>query len=302
MSDSAQPALSGTFEVLVEDYRRWLVTERCLAPATVAYVLKEARRFLADCDGDLRSLTLGEVISFVVQHCSDRSVGAAKRLTYGLRSLLAYLFVEGHIERQLAPAVPTPSGWHGSNLPRWIGAAELAALVAGGEDRGTVRRRDHAIVVTLARLGLRPKEIAGLSLDDLDWERGEIVVRGKADRSERLPLPVDVGEALVDYLREERAHGACRTMFLRVSEPVGLSTAGVGKVVRQACVRAGVSPVGVYRLRHSAATAMLRAGGSLEEVGQVLRHRSTQITAMYAKVNFVALRPLALPWPTGGVA
>jgi site-specific recombinase XerD len=213
-----------------------------------------------------------------------------------LRSFLSYLFVEGLIERQLAPAVPTPSGWHGSNLPRWVGAAELAALVAGGEDRSSVRRRDHAIVVMLVRLGLRPKEIVGLRLDDLDWQQGEIVVRGKGDRVERLPLPVDVGEAVVDYLQEERPR-ACRTLFLRVSEPVGMSTRGVGEVVRGACVRAGLPPVGVYRLRHSAATAMLRAGGSLEEVGQVLRHRSTQVTALYAKVDFVSLRQLALPWP-----
>lgn len=297
MSDSAQ-ALCGEFEVLVDDYRRWLVTERCLAPSTVQYLLRDAARFLADRDGpDLRSLTLGEVTGFVVEHCSGRSVGAAKRLTYGLRSLLSYLFAEGLIERQLAPAVPTPSGWHGSNLPRWVGAEELAALVAGGEDRSTVRRRDHAIVVMLVRLGLRPKEIVGLSLDDLDWQQGEIVVRGKGERVERLPLPVDVGEAVVDYLREERPRGACRTLFVRVSEPVGMSARGVGEVVRKACARAGLPPVGVYRLRHSAATAMLRAGASLEEVGQVLRHRSSQVTALYAKVDFVSLRPLALPWP-----
>ena len=114
MSDSAQ-ALCGEFEGLVDDYRRWLVTERCLAPSTVHYLLRDASRFLADRDGpDLRSLTLGEVTGFVVEHCSDRSVGAAKRLTYGLRSLLTYMFAEGLIERQLAPAVPTPSGWHGA--------------------------------------------------------------------------------------------------------------------------------------------------------------------------------------------
>lgn len=297
MSDSAQ-ALCVEPEVLVDDYRRWLVTERCLAPSTVEYLLRDAARFLADRHGpDLRSLTLGEVMGFVVQHCTDRSVGAAKRLTYGLRSLLSYLFAEGLIERQLAPAVPTPSGWHGSNLPRWVGAAELAALVAGGEDRSTVRRRDHAIVVMLVRLGLRPKEIVGLRLDDLDWQQGEIVVRGKGDRVERLPLPFDVGEAVVDYLREERPRGACRRLFVRVAEPVGISARSVGEVVRAACVRAGLPPVGVYRLRHSAATAMLRAGASLEEVGQVLRHRSGQVTGLYAKVDFVSLRPLALPWP-----
>jgi integrase/recombinase XerD len=298
MKINCQPVLSGRLEVLVEEYRVWLVIERCLASRTVADLLREARLFLCEHDDrELKSLTLGEVISFVVSNCSDRTVASAKHMTRGLRSLLGYLFLQGVIDRQLAPAVPSPSGWHGSSLVRWVGAVELAALVAGGEDRGTVRRRDHAIVVMMVRLGLRPAEVAALSLDDLDWERGEIVVRGKGNRSERLPLPVDVGEALVDYLREERLEGSCRLLFLRVSEPVGLSTPSVGVVVRQACVRAGVSPVGAYRLRHSAATAMLRAGGSLEEVGQVLRHRTGQVTALYAKVDFLALRPLALPWP-----
>jgi len=226
------------------------------------------------------------------------SVGRAKNLVTGLRSLLGYLYLEGFTDHQLAPAVPTPSGWHGSNLPRGLGADALAALLAAGDHATAVGRRDHAIVVLLARLALRAGEVAALTLDDVAWGQGEIVVRGKGSRSEALPMPVDVGEALVGYLGNGRSQAPCRSLFLRARPPaVGLSAAGVGGVVRRACIRAGVLPVGAHRLRHSAATAMLRAGASLDEVGQVLRQRSTQVTALYAKVDFVALRPLALPWP-----
>jgi site-specific recombinase XerD len=159
-------------------------------------------------------------------------------------------------------------------------------------------RRDHAIVVLLARLGLRVGEVVGLRLDDLDWSAGEIVVRGKGSRTERLPMPVDVGKAVVVYLRRGRPVTTCRSVFVRASgAPLNMSAKDVRDVVRRACTRAGITVVGPHRLRHSAATAMLRAGASLEEVGQVLRDRDAQVVALYAKVDFVALRPLALPWP-----
>ena len=299
MSDQGLTVLTGALEELVEDYRAWLVNERSLAPSTVSYYVRAARLFLCEHDGrDLKSLTLGEVTDFVVRQCPRFSVGNAKNLVTGVRSLLGYLYVEGLTEHQLASAVPAPSGWRGANLPRGLGAVELAALLAGGGDASVVGRRDHAIVVLLARLGLRVGEVAALTLDDLDWSHGEIVVRGKGNRIERLPLPVDVGEAVVSYLHEGRPPAPCRSLFLRTRAPMtGLSSPGICGVVHRACVRAGVPPVGAHRLRHSAATAMLRAGASLEEVGQVLRHRSTQVTALYAKVDFVALRTLALPWP-----
>lgn len=299
MSDQGGTALTGASEELVDRYRGWLVAERSLAPATVKYYVSAARLFLSECGGrDLQSLTLGEVTGFVVRQCPRVSVGAAKNLVTGLRSLLGYLYLEGLTDRQLAAAVPTPSGWHGSNLPRGLGADALAALLAEGGDASAVGRRDHAIVVMLARLGLRAGEVAALTLDDIDWSQGEVVVRGKGSRTEALPLPVDVGEAVASYLRDGRPPAACRSLFLRAYAPmVGLSSSGICGVVHRACIRAGVPPVGAHRLRHSAATGMLRAGASLEEVGQVLRHRSTQVTALYAKVDFVALRTLALPWP-----
>jgi integrase/recombinase XerD len=168
-------------------------------------------------------------------------------------------------------------------------------------DRSTAMgRRDRAILVLLARLGLRAGEVAGLELDDLDWAAGEISVRGKGDRRERLPLPADVGEALAGYLAGGRPRTGCRKVFLRLSAPVtGLTVAAVTAVVYRACARAGLPRAGAHRLRHSAASAMLAGGGTLTEVGQVLRHARLQTTAIYAKIDFAALQSLARPWPGG---
>ena len=226
-------------------------------------------------------------------------MASAKVLVVGLRSLLRFLFLAGHTRQQLAWAVPSPAGFAGGSLPRALEPGAVAVLLAGC-DRGTaVGRRDFAILVLLARLGLRGGEAAALALDDIDWHRGEIMVRGKGGRRDRLPLPGDVGEALVAYLRDGRpAVAGCRTLFLRVRAPMGaLGTRGVADVVRLAGRRAGLPAFGPHRLRHSAATAMLRNGASLTEVGQVLRQARAATTAIYAKVDRAALRALAQPWP-----
>ena len=302
MSDQRASTLTRPAEELVEGFRDWLVSERRLAASTVEYYVHGARLFLGERGGpDLTVLGLGEVSSFMVRECRRLSVGSAKKLATGLRSLLRYLYLEGVTDRELAQAVPAPASWRGGGLPRGLGAEEVTALLAGCDDSTPAGRRDYAIVVMLVRLGLRAGEVAALSLEDLDWVHGEMVVRGKRDHIERLPLPVDVGEALVAYLRNGRPTTSCRALFLRAQAPrVGLSAGGVGSVVRSASIRAGLPPGGAHRLRHSAATAMLRAGASLDEVGQVLRQRDLETTSAYAKVDFVALRPLALPWPERG--
>jgi site-specific recombinase XerD len=282
----------------VEDYRGWLVTERGLASKTIAYYVPAARLLLSEWRGrDLGDLTLAEVTEFMVRHSRRLAVGTAKTLAAGLRSFLGYLYLQGLTDRQLAQAVPAPRSPRGAGLPRWLSSAELVALLAASDETSELRRRDRAILVVLVRLGLRAAEVAGLSLDDIDWRAGEIIVSGKGARTERLPLPVDVGEALVDYLEHGRSKTDCRALFLRVDTPLGLAPGGVAGVVRRACVRAGMTSVGPHRLRHSAATAMLRAGASLDEVGQVLRQRDAAVTAHCAKVDFVALRQLAAPWP-----
>jgi integrase/recombinase XerD len=289
----AKPTIAPS--AVVEEYRDWLVTERSLAPGTVKNYVGAARLFVSEYQGrDLQSLTLAEVTGFMVRHCPRLAVGTATNLASGLRSFLGYLHMIGLTDHQLAQAVPAPPRPHGG-LPRWLASPQVEALLAS-HDTSAMGRRDHAILVMLVRLGLRAAEVAGLSLDDIDWHAGEITVRGKGSCIEALPLPVDVGEALVAYLKHGRAKTSCRALFLRASAPVGLSASEVAGV-RRAATRAGLSSIGPHRLRHSAATAMLRAGASLDEVGQVLRQRDAAVTAHYAKVDFVALRQLATPWP-----
>jgi integrase/recombinase XerD len=291
-------------QMLVEDYRRYLVAERGLAAPTVSSYVAVASLFLSGYGQagrlDLDRLSAADVSAFVVRECSrGRSRGAwASVLVTGLRSLLRFLFVEGRTTSQLASAVPPATTWAGALLPRTLSAEVVAALLGSCDRRTIVGRRDHAILVLLARLGLRAGEVAGLELDDVDWRAGELVVRGKGSRQERLPLPVDVGEALVTYLHHGRPRVASRVLFLRVRAPiVGLTNFSVGNVVARACRRAGFPRVGAHRLRHSAATAMLQGGASLTEVGQVLRQSRLATTAIYAKVDRAALRSLAQPWP-----
>lgn len=293
-------------EEMVEEYRRSLVHERGLAPATVRAYVGVARAFLSDlvgCGGvDLAALTAGDVRAYVVRECGQRHVGSAQVLVTGLRSLLRFLSVKGCTPHPLAAAVPAASGMRGGSLPRALRREVVAALVASCDSSTVVGRRDFAILTVLSRLGLRAGEVAGLDLDDLDWHRGELAVRGKGGRRDRLPVPVDVGEALVAYLTGDRPHASCRTLFLRVHAPItGMTSSNVSELVRRACRRAGVPVVSAHRLRHSAATAMLQSGGTLAEVGQILRQTRAATTAMYAKVDRAALRALAQPWP-GAVA
>jgi integrase len=218
-------------------------------------------------------------------------------LVTALRSLLRYLHLEGKAP-DLAAAVPVVAGWRGSQLPRGL-EPQQAARVLAACDRGTAAgRRDYAMLILLAGLGLRACEVAALELDDLDWQRGELVIRGKGDRQERLPLPADVGEAVSAYLVQGRPRVESRRLFVGVRAPFGdLTSSGVRAVVGYACDRAGIARFAAHRLRHTVATEMLRAGAGLPDIGQVLRHRSLSTTAIYAKVDRAALRELAQAWP-----
>jgi integrase/recombinase XerD len=293
---------SGALEELLERYRAYLVNERGLVARTVRYYLAEARLFLAGWVGDddvrLRQLAAGDVTAFVIDECARRSVGSGKILVTVLRSLLRFLFLEALTQHELSAAVPAVAGWRGSHLPRGIPAVGVSSLLAACDRKSAMGRRDLAILTLLVRLGLRSCEVARLGLDDIDWRRGEVMIRGKGCRDERLPLPVDVGEAIVDYLRPGRAGGAERALFLNVRAPFAAMTVhGVTGVVRTVGVRAGLGSLGAHRLRHTTATQLLRAQAPLAEVGQVLRHRNASTTAIYAKVDRIALRDLAQPWP-----
>lgn len=289
---------------LLDAYRSYLLTERSLVPLTARYYERFARLFLSavaiDGELDLGCVTTADVSRFMLEECSRRSVGSAKTLVMALRSLLRYLHVEGLTATPLVGAVPAVAPWGPRRLPQGLSADAVDRLLRSCDRRTATGRRDYAILVVLHRLGLRAGETAALSLDDIDWRRGEIVVRGKADRHEQLPLPVDVGEALAAYLRRGRPRCKDRHLFLRVhASTVGLSASGISGVVRAACRRAGLPVVGAHRLRRTSACETLRRGGSLAEVGELLRQRSAFTTALYAKVDRAALEQVARPWPGG---
>jgi integrase/recombinase XerD len=266
--------------------------------------VRMVRPFLADhvrADAgqlDLERLGAGEVGAFVVA-ASRKRPRSAGRLVTGLRSLLRFLYVDGVIDRPLAEAVPSVPSWSLSGLPKTLSRDQVAALLTSCDRNASTGLRDFAILLLLVRLGLRAGEVAALSLDALDWRRGEITVRGKGNRLDRLPLPGDVGEAIVEYLRYARPSTAQgRAVFVWVHAPYrALSSNAVTTVVTDAGRRARLGRIGAHRLRHTAATAMLHAGGSLTEIGQVLRHRRVLTTAIYAKVDRRALRLVARPWP-----
>lgn len=290
---------------LLDRYAVCLAAERGLAPGTVALSVRLARPFLeqraAGRDGrlDLGQLTAAGVRAFVAGQ-ARKQPRSAKRIVTALRSLLRFLHVDGVITVPLAGAVPSPAGHALAGLPRALGPGQVEAMLASCDPVTATGRRDRAVLLLLSRMGLRAGEVAGLGLDDIDWRRGEITVRGKGGRRDRLPLPADVGTAIVAYLRDGRPASALdRTVFIAAQAPrEALSYTGITTIVAEAAARAGIpGPVHAHRLRHSAATAMLRGGGSLTEIGQALRHARPATTAIYAKADTDALRPLGRPWP-----
>ena len=286
---------------LLADYREYLIQERGLANQTVAGYLSVARQFLshaASSDGLLLSKLDAKVVSqFVVQAAQHRCVGSTKHLVTGLRSLLRFLHVAGHAPA-LAASVPPVAGWRGSALPRALPPGDLERLLASCDRQASAGRRDRAMLILLARLGLRVGELVRLELSDFDWRGGEVTIRGKARRQERLPLPVDVGEAVADYIIGGRPTERQGRLFVSAGDqPRCFSAKRVRAALRKACRRAGIPPITAHVLRHTAATEMLRAGASLIDVGQVLRHRSVSTTTMYAKVDRERLRELARSWP-----
>lgn len=295
-------AAEGPVERLLLDYHRYMVSERGCTERTFARCEPDVRLLLSEWmerhGADLHHLSAADVSRSLTRECSGRSVPGARRLMTVTRSLLRYLHVVGTIDTSLVSAVPSVADLRDRTLPKGLEAATVTRLLSSCDRRRAVGRRDYAMLLLMARLGLRAGEVAALRLDDLDWHQGEVLVRGKGRRQARLPLPPDVGAALVAYLRHSRPAGADRRVFLRVIAPAGgLTPQGVNAVVRDACVRAGVPRVGPHRLRHTAATEMLRSGASLPQIAEVLRHRHLTTTAIYAKVDRAALRELAQPWP-----
>jgi site-specific recombinase XerD len=300
---ASNPPPAGPVEELLARFRRYLEHERGLVPEAARGYVDKVRPFVSRFDGpdglELARVDVAEVRGFVVEACPRMGRRAAQLTVVALRALLRFLHLEGVLDRSLAGAVPSVAGWRLSGLPKRLEPGQVDALLDSCDRSTVIGRRDLAILTLLSRLGLRAGEVAALSLEDIDWRAGELIVRGKGNRSERLPLPHDVGEAIVGYLGDGRpATAQDRAVFVRVRAPHhGLSSGGVTFVVKAAAQRAGLGLVHAHRLRHTAASEMLRCGATLSEVGQVLRHRHASTTAIYAKVDREALRQIARPWP-----
>jgi len=289
-------------EELVEEYRRWLVVERGLAAATVLRYEVLARRFLTgrvspEDELGVAGLGGGDVSAFLLGECERVSLGSAKGKVAELRSLLRFLRLRGFTELALAESVPSVAGWRDTAIPPTMPRADVERLLACCDRSTLAGARNYAMLILLARLGLRSVEVARLELGDLDWRAGELVVRGKARRQDRLPLPGDVGEALAGYLAL-RGRRESRRVFLTLKAPIRTIRADLlGDVVQRACLRAGVAHVGAHRLRHALASELLAHGASLTDISQVLRHADLATTAIYAKVDLRRLREVAQPWP-----
>ncbi len=287
------------------DYEGYLIRERGLAAKTRARYLWTVRRFLgqnSEHPVDLSAMGAEQISGFMMGETRSSGTKALQVTATALRSFLRFLFRQGLIATDLAGAVPAARSWKQTTLPRYLPSGQVEQLLESCDRTTSIGRRDHAILLLLARLGLRATEVVALTLDDIDWRAGEILVRGKGYIHDRLPLPNDVGEALAAYLDQDR-RGKTRRLFIRSKGPQDGFRDGqaVNEVLKRALKRVGLQTpakwVGSHLLRHSLATSMLRHGASLREIGAVLRHRSANTTVIYAKVDIEGLRSIALPWP-----
>ena len=291
--------LSGS-ERVVASFAGYLRSERGLAEGTIKGYAWHARVFLDGLgDGGLAGIAAVDVTAALAERAAAGwSVSATRFFVSGLRAFLRFCFAEGLVAVDLSPAALYASGRAPSPLPKAVTQGQARALLESCDRRRALGRRDYALILLVLRLGLRCGEVARLRLEDIDWRAGEIVVRGKATRMDRLPLPADVGEALAGYLQRGRPASERREVFLRANAPFSpIAAKTVSSTVRRACQRAGLAVVGAHRLRHTTACEMVAAGVPLTAVSQVLRHRSLQTTAIYARVDLEQLRRLAVAWP-----
>ena len=289
-------------EVLMGSFERYLLSERGLVAGTVVGYVAAASWFVTGLgSGALGDVGAAEVTAAVLSRSGMVSVSGTQNFVSGLRAFLRFCFVEGHLEVDLSEAALPVTGRRHTSLPLGIPAGDAAALLGSCDRRTGLGRRDYALLIVMLRLGLRRSEVAGLRLDDIDWRSGVLVVAGKGDRRDRLPLPADVGDAIAGYLTRGRPVTVHREVFIRAKAPFEPIAGGtVASTVRRACRRAGVAEVGSHRLRHTMACDMVTALVPLAEIAQVLRHDSLQSTAIYARVDVETLRLLAQPWPEGG--
>jgi site-specific recombinase XerD len=289
------------------DFSAYLREERGVSVATLKNYLPTVRAFLSSRFGTapltLTALDVGDVSAFVLEQSRQLSPNRAKLMVTALRSFLRFLFVDGAIDTDLSRCVPKVPLWRMRGLPRAITSQQIEQVLAHCDRSTAVGKRDYAILLLLARLGLRAAEVVKLRLEDLHWSNGVIIVRGKGASCEALPLIQEVGEAIVDYLEQGRPKCASHHLFLRSRAPLRgfASSVAISTLVRRALERAGqeLPSKGAHLFRHGLACSMLHQGATLEEIGEILRHRHPDTTALYAKVDLLRLRSLAAPWPGG---
>jgi len=294
-------------ERLTQAYAQYLRETKALAEATIHNYVPFIRRFLqnhfTDSPVRLSRLRAGDIVHFVQQEAPRLHQKRAKLMTTALRSFLRYARYRGEVALDLVAAVPTVANWSMPSIPRAIAPNQVQQLLASLDRRTAVGRRDYAILLLLARLGLRAGEVVFLELEDIDWQTGSLHVRGKGGLFHTFPLTPEVGQAIAAYLRKGRPPSTSRRVFLRARAPIRgfQGTCGVSSLVRHALKRAGIQApsYGAHQFRHGLATEMLRHGASLAEIGDILGHRHPQTTKIYTQVDLEALRTLALPWPGG---
>jgi integrase/recombinase XerD len=297
---------------LLDNFETYLLRQRGLSPRSVYHVLRFADRFLDHRFGeymlDLPALNARDVVAFMEHLLLRKRPFRDKTPATHLRSFFQYLFAQGLTTTNLSLCVPRAHKPWGARLPRYLSPDQVEAVLASVRTNPRRGARDYAMLLLMARLGLRAPEVIAIQLDDIDWRAGELLVRGKGQRHDRLPIPPDVGEAISKYLREGRTSATTRTLFVthRAPNRPFKDSQVINAILKEAFAATGVKPptpyVGSHVLRHSLATNMVRAGASLEEIGDLLRHRSRATTMSYAKLDTDGLRSIAQPWPVAEVA
>jgi len=302
-----QPTRNSNLEPCIASFKRYLTEERGLADATVGGYVDSIHKFLSTRFGAepaqppaLSDLNQADITGHLVYKARTIGSGGMQNVVCALRAFLRFLFLRGETPTNLAGSVLKVAYWRLQELPKALEPDQVQLLLKHCDRTTAEGRRDYAVLLLLARLGLRAGDVLGMNFESIDWDAGEIILYGKSKRLDRLPMPRDVGEAIVAYIRNGRPACATRAIFVR-ARPPHTELRSLSDIVQRGLKRAQLNPArkGAHLLRHGLATQMLRRGASLAEIGQVLRHQRVDTTAIYTKVDLSALQSLALPWPGG---
>ena len=296
-----------TRQPIERNFSDYLAYERGLSAPVIKYQLLIARRFLTERFGnssfDCSRLCAADVTQFTLRHVNTHKLRSAQTMLLALRGFLRYLHMQGETPNDLTGCIFRVTNWRLAGLPKFLEPRQVEQLLKSVDQTARSGLRDYAILLLLARLGLRGGEVIKMELEDIDWDAGTITVRGKSGCHNRLPIPQDVGEAIVKYLRYGRPKFSSRKVFIRASAPYHrlLSSSAITSIVKKHLKKAGLHSAkkGAHVLRHSLATRMIRGGNTLDEIGDILGHQFHSSTEIYAKVAITALRALAQPWPGG---